>query len=200
MGIFGWGKKKETAQNSGSPAGSDPAELYGRIAKSVADALVGIHMIDDPSTMLSVEEDGGVFDKVFGQHITEKKFTAMKNLSPDTYMQVSEMHILGCGMHVYLLQDEFKKSVSGFTLADVGAAARKWEGTDSFYCGMSAFGFSMESALKKDLDKVFTCGLQAYKAAVGGDWEKTENLRALMKVMYNAGFTVGCKLAASRNK
>lgn len=199
MGLFGWGKKKDNSAKDAAEKMSGK-QLRETITRNAAEALVKINMISDPSMMMTVEEDSGLYDIVFGQHITEKRFVVMKNMSTDTYLRVSEMHIMGCGMYVHRMQERLGKSAADFSVEEIKGIVSEWNSTDTYYAGMKAYGYSTDSDLNKDLVSVVTRGYETYMACVGNDWEKPENLNVLMKAMYDVGFTVAEKLCSDRNR
>ncbi len=196
MGLFGWGKKKDGPVKNTAPLLSGQ-QLREAVTACVAEELARIGFIDGPSSMLTLESDSGLYDTVFGRHITEQRFLAMKKMSVDTYLRVSGMHILGCGMYVRRMQDRFGKAAADFSMEEVKGIVSTWDGTDTFYEGLKVFGCSTDSETGKQLIEVVKKGYEIYIASVSNAWEDPENLNIMMKVMYDAGFTAAEKLSTS---
>ena len=87
MGLFGWGKKKDGPVKNTAPLLSGQ-QLREAVTACVAEELARIGFIDGPSSMLTLESDSGLYDIVFGRHITEQRFLAMKKMSVDTFSYV----------------------------------------------------------------------------------------------------------------
>ncbi len=194
MALFGFGKKKEEQQNSfsaGSALESEMnTELYKKITSNVAVLLTKMHVTSEPFLM-TVEGDSGIFEGFYRNHITNPNILALKNMSPDVYIKVCGMHMLGSGMYVCHMQEKLKKSADDFTLDEVKAIALSWQSKDAYELALNTYGIPVQSQQKAALDQIYILGLGVYKQSVGNAWDKKENLRAYMKVMYNAGFTVG---------
>ena len=197
MGLFGFGKKKEMPRQSVSvnSAVESPMnmELFKKITSNVAVILTKMHVTSEPFIM-DVESDSGIFEGTFRNHITNPRVVALKNMSPDIYIKACGMHLLGVGMYVCYMQEKLKKSASNFTMDELRRIAAAWEGKDQYEVALNTFGIPIQSQQKASLDQIYVYGLGVYKLSVGNDWDNKENLRAYMKVMYDAGFTVGASI------
>ena len=185
MGLFGFGKKKEVPQRS-VPANSvvdSPMnmELYKKLTSNIAVI----------SFIMDVESDSGIFEGTYRNHLSNPRILALKNMSPDIYIKACGMHLLGVGMYVCYMQEKLKKSASDFSMDELKKIAAAWEGKDQYEVALNTFGIPIQSQQKASLDQIYVYGLGVYKLAVGNAWDNKENLRAYMKVMYDAGFTLG---------
>lgn len=197
MGLFGFGKKKEITQQSvsansvvDSPMNMD---LFKKITSNVAVVLMKMHVTSEPFIM-DVTSDSGIFEGTYRNHLTNPRIVALKNMSPDIYIKACGMHLLGVGMYVCYMQEKLKKSASDFSMDELKRIAAAWEGKDQYEVALNTFGIPIQSQQKASLDQIYVYGLGAYKLSVGNAWDNKENLRAYMKVMYDAGFTVGASI------
>lgn len=194
MGLFGFGKKKEVPQRS-VPVNSvvdSPMnmELFKKLTSNIAVILTKMHVTSEPFIM-DVESDSGIFEGTYRNHLSNPRILALKNMSPDIYIKACGMHLLGVGMYVCYMQEKLKKSASDFSMDELKKIAAAWEGKDQYEVALNTFGIPIQSQQKASLDQIYVYGLGVYKLSVGNAWDNKENLRAYMKVMYDAGFTVG---------
>lgn len=203
MGLFGFGKKKEESRNStfikSSADSAMNEELYKKLVSNSAVLLTKMHVTSEPF-ILTLLDDSGIFEGTFRNHITNPGVLALKSMSPDVYIKVCGMHMLGSGMYVCFMQEKLKKSVEDFSLEEIKSIAKAWENTDAYELALNVFGIPQQSQQKASLDQIYVYGLGVYKLSVNKAWDKKENLRAYMKAMYEAGFTVAVSELAEKGR
>ena len=165
MGLFGFGKNKE------SPAGNASSSINSAMNNDLFKNLT-------QATAILLTKMG----------VTSQ--LALKSMSPDVYIKVCGMHMVGSGMYVCYMQEKLKKSAADFSLDEIKGIATAWQSKDAYELALNTFGIPVQSQQKMSLDQIYVYGLGVYKSSVGSAWDKKENLCAYMKVMYNAGFTL----------
>ena len=198
MGLFGFGKKKDNAQSKAPAVSSD--ELREIIHRNVAEEMVNIHIIETPSMLTDVGEDGGIYQFAFDRHLTEKRHLVVKNMGSDVYVEITQMHLMGAGMVAYRREVSFKKSAADFSVDEMKQVYKELDEGDMMGTGIRVLGGPDDGYDKWELRKVVSRAKKAYLDAVGNDWEKTENLNILMREMYNFGYLVGEKKWEERQK
>ena len=163
--------------------------LYKDLSQHTAILLTKMGVTGQP-ILLSVEDDSGIFEGTSRNHLSNPAITGYWKISPDIYIKLCGMHMLGSGMYVCYMQEKLKKSAADFTLEEVKFIARAWESKDAYELALNTFGIPLQSQQKASLDQIYVYGLGAYKLSVVKELSKADNLRAYMKVMYDAGFTV----------
>ena len=191
MGLFGFGKNKETPAGNASSSINTAMnnDLFKNLTQATAILLTKMGVTSQPF-MMNVEGDSGIFEGTFRNHTTNPQILALKNMSPDVYIKVCGMHMVGSGMYVCYMQEKLKKSAADFSLDEIKGIATAWQNKDAYELALNTFGIPVQSQQKMSLDQIYVYGLGVYKSSVGSAWDKKENLCAYMKVMYNAGFTL----------
>ena len=173
------------------------SELYKVIVSNTAVLLTKMNVTSEPFLM-NVEEDSGIFEGTFINHTANSRILALKGMSPDVYIKVCGMHMLGCGMYVCYMQEKLKKSAADFSMDELRSMGQAWESKDAYELALNTFGIPLQSQQKAALDQIIVHGLGVYKLSVGNAWDDKDNLCAYMKVMYDAGFTVGISVLSRK--
>ena len=92
--------------------------LYKDLAQHTAILLTKMGVTEQP-ILLSVEDDSGIFEGTSRKHLSNPAITGYWKISPDIYIKLCGMHMLGSGMYVCYMQDKLKKSAADFSLEEV---------------------------------------------------------------------------------
>ena len=136
------------------------------------------------------EEDGGIFERLFAEHITDPQILGLKSISDEVYLRVLGMHAFGAGAYAAAKQKDFEHRVSGFSEEDVAEIFKDFCRNDAYELALAKLNIPMESGNRNMLDRVIVIGIKETKLIVKDKAAEPQNVKAFMKVLFNAGISV----------
>lgn len=187
MGIFDALKKNKSVNNNSS---TDTKIVSDAVTQNVAICMNSMKITKMP-TLKFLYDDKGLFEGLLESHINDAEFNMVKSAyGKDMYLMLLGCHALGFGAYVTICQAYFKKPISDWTLTEANKVNSDIRETDPYELALNALGFPLESNNKKCLDHIVEVAGQTYLNATGASWDNKDNLKAFMKVLYNAGITL----------
>ena len=99
-------------------------------------------------------------------------------------------HALGLGGYTTICQTYFGKKVAEWSLTEVNQINADIRSTDPYELLLNALEYTVDSENKACLDQIIQTAVIAFIDSATGEWENKENLKMLMKILYNAGIAV----------
>lgn len=161
-------------------------KLFDEATKEIALFMYNLEIIKEP-VLSFFENDNGILNRLFLEHITDQQALALKTISEDVYLRVAGMHAFGAGAYVSAKQLEFKRPVSEFTKEEIESIFLDFDKKDAYELALEKLGISLESGNKKVLDRVIVIGIKEAKQFAEEKATEPENLKVFMQVLFNAG-------------
>ena len=136
------------------------------------------------------KEDGGIFERLFLEHITSPDVDGLKEISEDVYLRVLGMHAFGAGAYSAAKETEYGRCAAEFTKDEQDGIFLDFELKDAYELALEKLGIPIESGNRKMLDRVIVIGIKEEKLISGDEIFDHENLKTFMKVLFNAGISV----------
>ena len=161
--------------------------LFRDITQEVALYMYRVGITSEPG--LSVfNNDQGILEGLFIQHTAGADIQPYKRMGTDVYLQIAGMHAFGAGAYVTVKQLDFKHSVDQFTSAELRSIVMDFKQTDEL--ALNRLGIPVDSQNKKVLDQIILTAMNAAKACAGARVLESENIKAYMQVLFNAGISM----------
>ena len=157
-------------------------KLFDVSAKEIALFMFNVGITKEP-TLSFFEDDGGIFERLFAEHMESPEVSALKDISEDLYLRVLGMHAFGAGAYAAAKEINFREEEIEEIFSDFDSA-------DAYELAIKKLGFSMESGNRKMLDRVIVIGIKEAKLFAKDEATNPENLETFMKVLFNAGISV----------
>ena len=152
----------------------------------IAHFMFNVGITEKPE-LFSFEDDGGIFERLFNEHITEPQVAALKTISEDLYLRVLGMHAFGAGAYLAAKELDFGKSAAVFTAEEIDGIFFDFDTKDAFELALEKMGFATDSGNKQMLDRVIIIGMKETKLVAKEKVFEPQNLKAFMQVLFNAG-------------
>ena len=140
--------------------------------------------------LCSFENDGGIFERLFSQHLENPEVSALKEISKDVYFRVLGMHSFGAGAFVAAKQKDFGRSPSEFSAEETESIFFAFDSSDAYELALEKLEIPLDSGNRKMLDRVIVIGIKELELIAKEKAFAPENLKAFMKVLFNAGTSV----------
>ena len=172
-------------------------ELYRKITVDVVSEMLSMHVISTPA-LKTLLDDKGILEHLIHVHTTDKDVLALKEEDIFTYLFVCGMHAFGAGVYVTLFQGRAGKPVNEFDAEDLKMIALSFSNTDIYDLALSSMGLDSNSNNKKVFDQIIITAVRTAMIMELNESTKPDNVRQLMKVLYNAGTTVVMRKAGMK--
>lgn len=164
-------------------------KIFSDSEKEIALFMYNVGITKEP-VLCSFEDDGGIFERLFLQHITDSDVLALKMISEDVFLRVLGMHSFGAGAFVAAKQKDFGRSPSEFSAEETESIFFAFDSSDSYELALEKLGISLDSGNRKMLDRVIVIGIKELELIAKEKAFEPENLKAFMQVLFNAGASV----------
>ena len=151
--------------------------------------MFNVGITKEPS-LSSFEDDGGIFEKLFLKHMADPEIFALKSFSEEVYLRVLGMHSFGAGAFAAAKQKDFGHSAADFSEDEVNSVFSDFDSADAYELGLGKLKTPLDSGNRKMLDRVIVIGIKEAKLFAGDKVTEEPNLKAFMKVLFNAGISV----------
>ena len=164
-------------------------KIFSDSEKEIALFMYNVGITKEP-VLCSFENDGGIFERLFSQHLENPEVSALKEFSKDVYFRVLGMHSFGAGAFVAAKQKDLGRSPSEFSAEETESIFFAFDSSDSYELALEKLGISLDSGNRKMLDRVIVIGIKELELIAKEKAFEPENLKAFMKVLFNAGASV----------
>ena len=168
-------------------------ELYQKIfsdsEKEIALFMYNVGITKEP-VLHSFEDDGGIFERLFSQHLESPEVSALKKISKDVYLRVLGMHSFGAGAFVAAKQKDSGRSPSEFSAEETENIFSAFDSSDAYELALEKLGIALDSGNRKMLDRVIVIGIKELELIAKEKTFEPQNLKAFMRVLFNAGASV----------
>lgn len=164
-------------------------KIFSDSEKEIALFMYNVGITKEP-VLCSFENDGGIFERLFSQHLENPEVSALKEFSKDVYFRVLGMHSFGAGAFVAAKQKDFGRSPSEFSAEETESIFFAFDSSDSYELGLEKLEISLDSGNRKMLDRVIVIGIKELELIAKEKAFEPENLKAFMKVLFIAGASV----------
>ena len=82
--------------------------------KEIALFMARVGIIEKPA-LSSFSDDGGIFERLFSEHLSDPNVLALKEFSEEVFLRVLGMHSFGAGVYVAAKQTESGRSPENFS-------------------------------------------------------------------------------------
>lgn len=191
MGIFDAFRKKEVELRQSSSTGNDffKSPIEKEVIKQVSGLMNAAGLIKMPVIMF-LKNDHGIFEDIFNAYMQDYECELIKQTrGEDMYLMVLAGCSFGFGIYTAQCQAIKRKRVSEFSDEEVKTLEDKLLATDPYGYVLQTLGIPLESENKKACDTLLGLGVGSYKKAAGSDRLDPSNLKYLMHVMFNAGYS-----------
>ena len=89
-------------------------KIFSDSEKEIALFMYNVGITEKP-VLSSFEDDGGIFERLFTEHLESPEVSALKKISKDVYLRVLGMHSFGAGAFVAAKQKDSGRSPSEFS-------------------------------------------------------------------------------------
>ena len=170
--------------------------LEERLVSVVALKLETIGFINAPFLNYLLE-DQGIFEEVYLAHMIDPQVANVRFEYDDfRYYSLLACHALGAGIFVTLNQPGFKKAVADWDQSETQKVKHALSANDPYELAIKSLRIELDSPEKKHLDEVCLAAVKIYINVAKEDGLYRENLKVLMRVMYDAGVTIISKILA----
>ena len=157
--------------------------------KEIALFMARVGIIEKPALSF-FEDDGGIFERVFSEHLSDQNVLALKNISEDVFLRVLGMHSFGAGVCVAAKQTESGRSPENFSEEEKENIFSEFDSSDAFELALEKLRISHDSGNRKMLDRVIVIEIKELKLIAKEKAFEPQNLKAFMQVLFNAGISV----------
>ena len=157
--------------------------------KEIALFMARVGIIEKPALSF-FEDDGGIFERLFSEHLSDPNVLALKNISEDVFLRVLGMHSFGAGAYASAKQNEFGCSPADFSADETENIFSEFDSADAYELALKKLGISLDSGNRKMLDRVIVIGIKELKLIAKEKAFEPQNLKAFMQVLFNAGISV----------
>ena len=161
-------------------------KIFSESTKEISLFMYNLGIIKEPSLSF-FENDNGIFNRLFLEHIEDPQVLALKTISDEVYLRVAGMHAFGAGAYVSAKEIELNCPVSEFSKEEIENIFKDFDEKDAYELALEKLGIPIESGNKKVLDRVIVIGIKEAKQIAGEKATEPENLKAFMQVLFNAG-------------
>ena len=140
--------------------------------------------------LCSFENDGGIFERLFSQHLENPEVSALKEFSKDVYFRVLGMHSFGAGAFVAAKQKDSGRSPSEFSAEETKSIFSAFDSSDAYELALEKLGIALDSGNRKMLDRVIVIGIRELELIAKEKTFEPQNLKTFMRVLFNAGASV----------
>ena len=151
--------------------------------------MFNVGIIKKP-VLSSFENDRGIFEKLFLQHITAPEVLALKTISEDVFLRVLGMHSFGAGAFAAAKEEDFGHPVSDFSQDEINGIFSDFDSTDAYELALEKLEIPLDSGNRKMLDRVIVIGIKEAKLIAGDKITEEQNIKAFMQVLFSAGISV----------
>lgn len=164
-------------------------KIFSDSEKEIALFMYNVGITKEP-VLSSFENDGGIFERLFSQHLENPEVSALKEFSKDVYFRVLGMHSFGAGAFVAAKQKDLGRSPSEFSAEETESIFFAFDSSDSYELALEKLEIPLDSGNRKMLDRVIVIGIKELELIAKEKSFEPENLKAFMKVLFNAGASV----------
>ena len=160
------------------------------LIQEIAIFMCEIGITDNPGLRF-FKNDLGIFEGFYSSRMRDPSFSMVKEqYGSELYLMALGSHALGAGIYIALCQSKNHKPLEEFQEDELLEMAYKMHENDVYELALQEIGFAIDSNNKKCLDAVVRVGVTKYIESCGDTSLDAENIKILMKVLYNAGITV----------
>ena len=191
MGLFDIFHKKQNEQPITQSGGSDflKSPIEKEVTKQVSGLMSKAGLIRMPVIMF-LKNDHGIFEDIYKAYMADPEMELVKKTRGEyMYLMVLAGHSFGFGVYTAQCQAIKRKRVSQFTDKEVEELEKKLLATDPYGYILQTLGIPLDSDNKRACDTLLGLGVGSYKKAAGSGRLEHSNLKYLMRVMYNAGYS-----------
>lgn len=168
--------------------------LEERLVSVVTLKLENIGFINGPFLNYLLE-DQGIFEEVYLAHMIDPEVSNVRFEYDDfRYYSLLACHALGAGIFVTLNQPVFRKAVADWNQVETQKVKHALSTNDPYELAIKSLRIEFDSSEKKHLDEVCLAAVKTYIKVVEDEGSYRENLKVLMRVMYDAGVTIISKI------
>ena len=161
--------------------------VFEKVTQEVAVCMHSMEIIKT-SVMEFVDGDKGLFDSFFNLYANDAQVNEIKAVyGKEVYLMLLGSHALGLGAYTTICQTYFGKQVAEWSLTEVNQINADIRTTDPYELALEALEYPMDSENKLCLDQIIEVAAVTFIDTAMEEWENKENLKAFMKVLYNAG-------------
>ena len=164
-------------------------KIFSASADEIALFMFNVGITEKP-VLSSFENDCGIFERLFLQHITDSDVLALKMISEDVFLRVLGMHSFGAGAYFSAKQADFGHSVSDFSQDEIDSIFSDFDGADAYELALGKLKIPLDSGNRKMLDRIIVIGIKEAKLIAGEKATEEQNLKAFMRVLFSAGISV----------
>ena len=165
-------------------------EVFEKVTQEVASCMHSMEIIKTP-VLEFTDGDKGLFDSFFELYANDAQVNEIKAVyGKETYLMLLSSHALGLGGYTTICQTYFGKKVAEWSLPEVNQINADIRSTDPYELFLNALEYTVDSENKACLDQIIQTAVIAFIDSAMGEWENKENLKVLMKILYNAGIAV----------
>ena len=168
-------------------------ELYNKIfsdsAKEIALFMFNVGITEKPE-LSSFLNDGGIFERLFSEHLSDPNVLALKTISEDVFLRVLGMHSFGAGVYTAAMQHELDRSPENFPEKERENIFSEFDSADAYELALGKLRIPLDSGNRKMLDRVIVIGIKELKLLAKEKTFEPQNIRAFMQVLFNAGISV----------
>ena len=165
-------------------------EVFEKVTQEVASCMHSMEIIKTP-VLEFTDGDKGLFDSFFELYANDAQVNEIKAVyGKDVYLMLLGSHALGLGAYTTICQTYFGKKIAEWSLTEVNQINADIRSTDPYELSLNALEYPMDSENKICLDQIIQVAAVTFIDTAEDEWEKEENLKAFMKVLYNAGIAV----------
>lgn len=164
-------------------------KIFSASADEIALFMFNVGITEKP-VLSSFENDCGIFERLFLQHISDPDVIALKMISEDVFLRVLGMHSFGAGAFFAAKQADFGHSVSDFSQDEIDSIFSDFDSSDAYELALGKLKIPLDSGNRKMLDRVIVIGIKEAKLIAGEKVTEEQNLKAFMRVLFSAGISV----------
>ena len=168
-------------------------ELYNKIfsdsENETALFMFNVGITKKPE-LSSFSDDGGIFERLFSEHLSDPDVLALKTVSEEVFLRVLGMHSFGAGVYVAAKQTESGCSPENFSEEEKENIFSEFDSADAFELALEKLRISPDSGNRKMLDRVIVIGIKELKLIAKEKSLEPKNIKAFMQVLFNAGISV----------
>ena len=169
-------------------------KIFSYSEKEIALFMYNVGITEKP-VLSSFEDDGGIFERLFSQHLESPEVSALKKISKDVYLRVLGMHsfgagAFGAGAFVAAKQKDSGRSPSEFSAEETESIFSAFDSSDAYELALEKLGIALDSGNRKMLDRVIVIGIKELELIAKEKTFEPQNLKAFMRVLFNAGASV----------
>ena len=164
-------------------------KIFSDSENEIALFMYNVGITKEP-VLCSFENDSGIFERLFSEHLSDQNILALKTVSEEVFLRVLGMHSFGAGVCVAAKQTESGLSPENFSEEEKEKIFSEFDSADAFELALEKLRIPLDSGNRKMLDRVIVIGIKELKLIAKEKTFEPQSLRAFMQVLFNAGISV----------